>query len=169
MVKLIAKTPGAGLLPLSIGGLHLVEVVPDHLFSVAPFDGQEKAVSAMLDAGLPAINRRDASAQWVGHGVWMVRHQVDLAGLAAVTDQSDAWVIVALSGAGAEDVLARLVPVDLRAKHFDTGHAVRTMLGHMSVAISRIEAQTFEIISMRSMAGTLVHELETAMRGVAAR
>ncbi|MEL6839146.1 MAG: sarcosine oxidase subunit gamma, partial [Pseudomonadota bacterium] len=73
------------------------------------------------------------------------------------------------SGAGVEDVLARLVPVDLRLATFKTGHTARTMLGHMSVAISRVGAQSFEIMAMRSMAGTLVHELETAMRSVALR
>jgi sarcosine oxidase subunit gamma len=39
----------------------------------------------------------------------------------------------------------------------------------MNVSITRIDATTFEIMAMRSMAQTLVHELEQAMRGVAAR
>ncbi|MEO0915873.1 MAG: sarcosine oxidase subunit gamma [Pseudomonadota bacterium] len=173
MVKLIAKTPCAELLPLSAGGVELIEVLPDRLVSVAPFAGRRKTVSEKLEAqfgvGLPATNRSNEAAQWFGHGIWLVRQDVDLAGIAAVTDQSDAWAVVSISGAGVEDVLARLVPVDLRLATFKTGHTARTMLGHMSVAISRVGAQSFEIMAMRSMAGTLVHELETAMRSVALR
>ena len=173
MAKLISKTPCADLVPLSIGGLQLVEVVPDQLLSISPFAGQEGAVSAKLKdqigTALPKINRRHKTVQWFGHGIWLTTVDVNLGDLAAVTDQSDAWAVVALSGAGGEDVLARLVPVDLRAAQFKTGHTARTMLGHMSVAISRTGAEVFEIIAIRSMAKTLIHELETAMRSVAAR
>ena len=173
MAKLIALTPCAGLLPLSIGGLEVVEVVPERLMSVAPFAGKNKDVSALLKtqvgSALSAVNRRSGSVTWFGHGTWTVAGEVSLEGLAAVTNQSDAWAVVALSGPQAEDVLARLVPVDLRASVFKRNHVAKTMLGHMSVTITRTGANTFEIIVMRSMAKTLVHDLETAMRGVAAR
>ncbi len=177
MVRLLAITPCAGLLPLDVGNVSLREVVVDRMVSVAPFAGQEKAVSAALKdqigVGLAPVNRAmakgGAGVQWFGHGIWLVRGQVALDGLAAVTDQSDAWAVIRIEGAAVEDVLARLVPIDLRAGGFKKGHTARTMLGHMSVAITRVGAQAFEIMAMRSMAGTLVHELEVAMRGVAAR
>ena len=173
MVDLIAKTPCAGLLPISEGGVTVTEVVIDRLLSVAPFAGQEKAVSAALKdrigAGLPAMGRRSGPVTWCGHGQWLVAVDVDLAGLAAVTDQSDAWAMVEIGGDGVEDVLARLVPVDLRAAQFKKGDVARTMLGHMTVTIVRTGPKAFEIMAMRSMAGTLVHDLHQAMRGVAAR
>ena len=77
--------------------------------------------------------------------------------------------MVRLEGGAAEDVLARLVPVDLRQSGFKRGHTLRTMLQHMSVSITRISDEAFLILAFRSMAGTLVHDLETAMKGVAAR
>ena len=43
-----------------------------------------------------------------------------------MTDQSDGWTVLALSGAAAVDVLARLVPVDLRLAAFPVGGALRT-------------------------------------------
>lgn len=172
MVSLIPLTPAEGLLPLTIGNVSVTEVLAGPLTSVAPFKGQHGAVSQALQdqigVGLPAPNRRTSPVTWFGHGVWMVRGKVSVAG-AAVTDQSDAWVIVALMGRKAEDVLARLVPVDLRATVFGKDHVAKTMLAHMPVTITRTGPEAFEIMAMRSMTGTLVHDLEVAMRALAAR
>jgi len=88
---------------------------------------------------------------------------------AALTDQSDAWAVFSLQGHGVEDVLARLTPLDLNRAVFKRGHAARSLLGHMSAVILRTGENTFEIMVFRSMARTAVHELETAMRAVAAR
>ena len=177
MANLIALTPCDGLLPLQIEGITLTEVLPACIMSVAPARGQEKQVSAALKEqiglGLSASGRSSRKgnmrAQWFSHGVWLVSAKVVLGELAAITDQSDAWAVVAISGVGVEDVLARLMPIDLRASAFKNGHTARTLLGHMSVAITRVGTNTFEIMVMRSMAGTLVHDLETAARGVGAR
>lgn len=172
MVDLIAGTPCAGLLPLAHGGVEVVEVLPARLMSVAPFAGQEAAVSAQLEvqagAGLAALNRRAGAVTWFGHGTWLVVGDVALTG-AAVTDQSDAFAVVQLSGERAEDVLARLVPVDLRASVFKTHHVAKTILGHMAVTVIRTGPESFEIMVMRSMARTLVHDLDVAMRAVALR
>ncbi len=173
MAKLIALTPCADLLPLTHGEITVTEVVPDRLISVAPNAGQNKAVSALLQTqvggGLSAVNRRSGPVTWFGHGTWLVAADVTLDGLAATTDQSDAWAVVAISGAGVGNVLARLVPVDLRGGVFKKNHVAKTMLGHLSVTIVRASADTFEILVMRSMAQTLVHDLDVAMRSVAVR
>jgi sarcosine oxidase subunit gamma len=161
------------LLPIADGDVTVTEVQAARLKSVAPFAGQGAAVSAQLKeqfgVGLPATNRRSGPVTWFGHGTWMVAGDVGLEGLAAVTDQSDAWAVVEIAGFGIEDVLARLVPVDLRAQVFKENHVAKTMLGHLSVTITRVGSQVFEIMVMRSMAATLVHDLDVAMRGVAAR
>ena len=163
MVELTALTPCDGLLPLTIGTVTLDEVRYDRITSVAPFAGQD--VSAVL----PSMNQRSETAIWAGHGVWMVLGDAPEGVHAATTDQSDAWAIVRLSGADAEAVLARLVPVDLRAVQFPEGSVAKTMLAHLSVSVSRVGADAFEIWAMRSMAKTLVHDLEVAMTSVAAR
>ena len=92
-----------------------------------------------------------------------------LAGLAAVSDQSDAWAVVRLTGPQSEAVLARLVPVDLRAPVFGPGQTVQSQVMHMTGSISRIGAQAFQIMVFRSMAATLVHDLKTAIEAVVAR
>lgn len=177
MVDLLPLTPCAGLLPITVGQVTLSETVLNTMVCVAPFAGQDKAVSTALKdqigLGLAPVNRvvrkGDAYVQWSGHGSWLVRCNVALDGLAAVTDQTDAWAVVQIAGAGVEDVLARLIPVDLRAAVFKKDHTARTMLGHMSVAVTRVRPDVFEVMVMRSMAGTLVHELTVAMENIAAR
>ena len=173
MAKLIALTPCSGLLPMSEGGIDVTEVLYDRLTSVAPLAGCDKAVSTALKeqvgVGLPGMNRRTGVAWWFGHGTWMVAGDVALEEVAAVSDQSDAWATVQIKGPGVENVLARLIPVDLRLQVFKKNHVAKTMLGHMSVTVTRVGSASFEIMVMRSMATTLVHELKVAMRGAAAR
>ena len=86
---------------------------------------------------------------------------------AAVTDQSDAWCCVELAGAGVDDALSRVTPIDTRA--MKRGHTARTLVQHVSVVLTRTGKDRFEVMALRSMATTLVHDLERAMSGVAAR
>ena len=175
MVKLVAQSPCRGLLPVEHGQTKLTEVEPDAITSVAPFKGKTRAVSdalkASVSAGFPRPNRRAGRVVWSGRGQAMVLgpRPVGLDGLAALTDQSDAWAVVRLEGATAEEVLARLVPLDLSPETFKQGHAARTLLQHMTVILTRTGANSFEIMAFRSMGRTLVHDLDQAMRSVAAR
>ena len=86
-----------------------------------------------------------------------------------MTDQSDAWTCMTLEGKGAQDVLARLVPVDVRGHTFKTGHTVRSLVQHMNASITRTGDDSFLVMVFRSMAKTLQHDLETAMESIAAR
>lgn len=179
MAKLIAKTPCEGLLPKTIGAVELSEVVIDRAWSVAPFKGQEAAVgealTKALGVGYPAANRAlskgGARAIWAGAGRALVigAEMPDLSGLAAVTEQGDGIAAVRIDGTGAEAVLARLVPLDLRAGSFKRGHTARSFVNHMTASITRLGPTSFEVMVMRSMARTLVHDLTEAATGVAAR
>lgn len=178
MAELQALTPCAGLCPVNHGDLSLSEVTVEAITSVAPLDRQQDAVSeglrAQMGAAFPAPNRTTGKAKaravWSGRGQALVLGpRLDPIAGAAMTDQSDAWACVALEGPGARDVLARLVPVDLGENVFKRGHAARTQLGHMNVVIMRTGADRYGIMAFRSMARTLVHELDEAMRMVAAR
>ncbi|NIZ15397.1 sarcosine oxidase subunit gamma [Phaeobacter sp. HF9A] len=180
MMELTETSPCAGLLPLRIGGWALEEVPPGALTLIAPYKGQEQALSAALEAvhgmGFPAPNRshaaREASLIWFGRAQALLigpPAAEDLAPLAALTDVSDGWAMVRLEGAGAEDVLARLVPLDLRPQVFEIGHSARTELKHMMASITKVEENAFQIMVFRSLARTLVHDLKRAMEAVAAR
>ncbi|MFA3915925.1 sarcosine oxidase subunit gamma [Ruegeria hyattellae] len=180
MVELKEITPCAGLLPVTIGPVSLTEEASARLTALSPYKGRQKLLSDVLKAahgmGFPAPNRvtgkAGARALWFGQGQALLMGPDPDPGLgehAAITDQSDGWAMVRLEGAGAEDVLARLVPVDLRRPQFKRGHTVRSMIFHMSGSISRVDDSGFLILVFRSMAASLVHDLKTAMEAVAAR
>ena len=179
MANLIAKPPLDGLLPFSAGTCVLTEVLPDAITSIAPYQGQEKELSAALkkahDVDFPGPNRTSAKGEtlcvWTGRGQAMLLGVADagLAAHAALTDQSDGWAVMRLEGDAAEDVLARLVPVDLRAQVFPKGQTARTQLFHIACSITRTGANAFDIMVLRSFGASAVHDLETAMRSVAAQ
>ena len=177
MAKLIAKSPCAWLLPKTIGAVDLTEVEQSHITLIAPHKGQKKAVSDALKAAVgltfPAPNRvtgAGARAVWCGieQALLMGVPCPDLAGAACI-DHTDAWAIVRIDGVDAAAVLARLTPIDLRVSQFKRGHTARTLIGHMTGSITRLGANAFEVMVMRSMAETLVHELSQAAQNVAAR
>ncbi len=80
----------------------------------------------------PSARRQSARLVWTGRdqAFLMGADPAPLAAHAALTDQSDGWAGLALEGAAAVDVLARLYPLDLRA--MPVGSAARAPLNHMS-------------------------------------
>jgi len=173
----------ASLFPVSpcaghLGTLTLSEVDPGPVTCVMPLRGQDKAVSAALTKavgiGFPAPGRM--LAKGVARALWTGRRQALVMGVpcpvldgAACVDQSDGWAMVQIEGQGVEDMLARLVPVDLRAPGFKRGHTARTLLGHMTASVTRTGAARFEVMVFRSMAETLIEDLERAARLITAR
>ena len=178
MAKLIETRPFDGLLPLEIGGIRATDLGPGTITSVAPFKGQEAQVSqaliAQLGVGPPPVGRAHskdgARVAWAGMGQFFVIGP-ELAPIkgAALSDQTDAWVAMALVGDGARDVLARLTALDTRDRTFPVDGSARTQIGHMNGLVLRSGPDSYALFVFRSMAATLAHEVETAMRSVAAR
>lgn len=179
MVDLKAKSPCAGLVPVQVGSLRLSEEMPAHMTAIAPYLGQDKALSEALKGahGMAApgagrmTGRSGARALWFGQRMILLMGPAPdaaLAEYAALSDQSDGWAVLRLEGRGAQDVLARLTPLDLRAATFRRGHTARSECAHMAASISRFGDEAFQIMVFRSMAATLVHDLKTAMGRVAA-
>jgi heterotetrameric sarcosine oxidase gamma subunit len=176
--SLIEKSACDGLLPRVSGGTTLSELPFMRMTSVAVLAGKSRALGAAL---------KDIGLDWPGAGqsrtsgpamiLWTGRDQAfligpdpaPLAGLAALTDQSDAWARMRLKGPGAEAVLARLVPLDLRLAVFAEGQVARSGLNHMMAIVRRAGADSFDIMVFRSMAQSAVDELHQAMEAVAAR
>lgn len=178
MADLTALTPCAGLLPQTIGTIILTEVEIDVMTSIAPFKGQGAAVSKALDAALGVtfpdpgrVSRNgDVRIIWSGMGqAMLIGARAPELPNAATSDQTDAWAVVTINGPEAEAVLARLVPIDLRLSQFAPDTTARTLINHMTGSVTRTGPQVFEVMVMRSMAQTLVHELIEAANGVASR
>ena len=166
MPELIAKTALSGQ-STTHDGTTLAEVNLGQITSIACFPGQMAAVSAVLGP-FPAPNTHAQGLCWTGpdQAFLIGRAAPDLTGLAATTDQTGGWAALRLSGLMAVDVLARLVPLDLR--HMTEGQAARGPLGHMQMILMR-DADSFLILVFRSMARTAWHEIEEAMQILAAR
>ena len=178
MADLQEKSACAGLLPLSVGGFTVSEPAPVALTSLTAFDAKAaaKALKKAHGTNWPEPNRSTGTGQtrclWFGHReVLLMGPAPDpaLAAHCAVVDVSDGWAVVHLEGDGVEDVLARLVPLNLSPTHFKQGHTARTLLGHMNASLTRLGPHSFEILVFRSMATTLVHDLKRAIHSVTAR
>lgn len=178
MPEYFAKTALEGRPPLDVAGTVLMELDHGPIASIQPFPAQEKAVAKVLKPlgfGFPAVNSfiaKDGALM-----VWSGREQAMLIGVdcpdfgkaAAVTDQAGAWVTLSLSGAMAVEALARYVPMDLRLSAFAVGAAARTPLYHMSMILLREADDGFRVMVFRSMARTAWHEIEVALKSLAAR
>lgn len=177
MTSLLARSPAEGLLPVSIGAMTLAEAPAQKITSIAPWPGGVAPVSTALQAavGLGFPVPGSTAVAGAARIVWAGMDLAFLIGAeapdlpdAAVTDQSDGWVSLTLTGPGAEAVLARLVPLDLRPAAFGEGAAAKTLLNHMPLLIWR-QAKGFALLTFRSMARTAVAEIAEAMQLVAAR
>lgn len=109
-----------------------------------------------------------------GPGTWLVlgegradhaeRLRALLGPLAAVSDQSGAYVILRLSGARARAVLQRGAAIDLHPSAFRPGSAATTVIAHIGVVIRQIDAApTYEVAVFRSYAGSFRHWLAQAV------
>ena len=179
MVDLYATAAAATALPLKIGTVY-VEEVETSLFLVGPFDKKLKQAAAVLvtQMGLEWPTAHVMKRTGVAYALWFDHAHIALMGVepsakllqyAAVTDVSDGWCIVDISGPEVRDVLARVTPLDMRSKSFKTGMTQRSMLMHMQASISCLGKSHFRVMVFRSMALTVVHDLAVAMESVAAR
>ncbi len=119
-------------------------------------------IAAVTAAGLPLVDAPKASsgagleAVGTGPGKWLVlaegpdgatlrRRLEELAsGLGAVTDQSDANLVLDITGPKAREALAKGVAVDLDPRAFQPGDAATTPVSHVGVTFwQRDDAQTY--------------------------
>jgi heterotetrameric sarcosine oxidase gamma subunit len=73
---------------------------------------------------------------------------------AMVTDQSDARLVLHLSGLCVRDVLAKGVPIDLHPKAFKAGDVATTLVAYIGVQIDRLDEVIWQLTAPRSMAGS---------------
>jgi len=167
VVKLIVNLPCVGLLPKTISTVILTVINSSKMTIFAPFKSHQKSVSdtlkSTLGVGFPALSRtlgKMPRTVWCGRGLALIIG-ADCPYLdgAACIDNSDAWAIVRLDGADTSAILVRLTPIDLRALMFKRGYTARTLIGHITGGVTRFGVQSFEAMVLRSMVGTLVHEL----------
>ncbi|MBI5263356.1 MAG: sarcosine oxidase subunit gamma [Bradyrhizobium sp.] len=83
---------------------------------------------------------------------------------AAVTNQSDGYVVFRLTGPRVRDVLAKGISIDLHDRVFVPGCSVGTTCAHIGVILWRLEdandVSVFELAVFRSLARSLWHFIE---------
>ena len=87
--------------------------------------------------------------------------------VAAVSDQSDEYAVLRLSGARVPTILLRLVPLDLDARAFKANHIATTAAAHVGIIIWRLDDMnctlpSFEVAVRRSLAGSFWDALLTS-------
>lgn len=178
MPELIAKTALAGRAPVVRGQTRLAEVDLGAVSAIALYPRQEKAANkALKPLGLsfPAPNsfaeKGGAMLVWTGRAqAFLIGAEApDMGEAAAVTDQSGGWAALSLSGPAAAEALMRYVPLDLRLQAFPVGRAVRAPLYHMQMVLWRGTEDGFTLMVFRSMARTAWHEIDEALKSLAAR
>jgi len=113
-------------------------------------------------------NRGDVAVAGIGPGTWLATR--DNAGNAfaeslrsllgdgaSVSDQSDAYVILRLTGPRLRETLAKLIPIDIHARSFQVNDLAQTVCGYLNVTLWRVEdtpegEPAFEIWAGRSLA-----------------
>lgn len=108
--------------------------------------------------------REEAPAGWAGS------LERELGGAASVVDQSCAYAVLRLGGAGARRLLARGAFLDFHPDTFRAGSAAVTLIAHMEAIVwQRDDAPTYEVAVFRSYAGSFWHWIERAASGFHAR
>jgi sarcosine oxidase subunit gamma len=179
VVELIARTPLGGL-DITRGSVRLAEADAGPIFSLAARGGESARLSQALEQahglGFPAPGQSLVAGTlrliWSGPGQALLTGGAPGAGIAqaaALTDQSDGWAVLDLSGPGARAVLARLVAVDLRDTALPVDATARCQLVHVACSLTRVGQDCWRILVFRSMARTAADEILHAMAAVAAR
>lgn len=179
MPDLIAKSALAGHASLTRADTTLAEGTAGPITSIAPYPGRKPQVGALLaPLGLSFPEPNTVVAHGAARLLWTGREMAFLIGTdapptladhAALTDQTDGWAILTLTGPMAEAALMRPVPLDLRLPAFPTGRTTRAPLNHMQAILTRTAPEAFEVMVFRSMARTAWAELAEALEVLEAR
>ena len=165
----------------------VVEQVSRAILSIAtPYGGGEKlskAVASSLKTKIPAIGKTTASnvdnALLLGmqqdqifllfdysgnYGVDYLPQEIRDAGY--LTDQSDSWVMISISGPKARTTLQQTCSVDLHSANFQSGALIRTAMANLRTIIVCQGENTFLVMSPRSSARSFFKVLETSIRNL---
>jgi len=115
-------------------------------------DGPRLSASAGLEAVGTGPGRWLILAEGMSGADLVARLAAMAPGLTAITDQSDANLILDISGEKARAALAKGVMVDLDATAFAAGDAATTTVSHVGVTFWQRDADTFRFAVGRSFA-----------------
>ena len=171
---------------IDIGGSVLEEIDPKAIAALAvPNGGQSRFADAIqnelgIELPTPRLARQHDEDGWIINSapsqylIWWhgrcspANAHISKSALSAayVTEQSDNWVILRLSGSLADAALERLCPIDLHPATFPVGAVARTHMEHMGSFLLREGNSKFLLISASSSAQSFLHAVETSLDNV---
>lgn len=167
-----SATPLIGIEP---SGLHGMITLRGDLASQTLVDAVNEVVGLAVPGPLSVTANGDARAVWMSPDellLFCAYAEADTA-VTRIGEQmgsthhmalnvSDARVVIRLTGARVGEVLAKGAPCDCSDHGFPVGTARRTQMAGLAVAFWRLDAQTWEIVALRSYAHHLLAWLEQA-------
>ena len=91
---------------------------------------------------------------------------IEIGKSAYITDQTDAWVILEISGSSSREALERICQLDLDKEIFQLDSMARASMEHMSAIIIRKADDTFYLMSASSSAKSFLHAVELSAQHV---
>jgi sarcosine oxidase subunit gamma len=185
---LVPSSPFSGVQFPAVGGQGIVidERRKLGLASVLARKGSETALAQRVrerfSLALPGAPTRavagDVSFAGTGPGAWLAAHEREsnafasglaraMGDLASVSDQTDAYAVLRLSGPGVREILCKLVSIDVHPRAFQANAVAVTAAGHVGVILWRLEdgggeSPVFEIAAYRSFAASFWRALAHA-------
>ena len=174
-------------LELDFGEVAVTEHVSRAIVSIGTPDGGgenlSKAVASSLKTAIPAIGKTTASNVDNALLLGMQQDQIfllfDYSGKNAVdylpqeirdagylTDQSDSWVMISISGPKARATLQQTCSVDLHSAIFPNGAVIRTVMANLSTIIVCEGENKLLVMSPRSSAKSFFKVLETSIKNL---
>ncbi|CAH0341629.1 sarcosine oxidase subunit gamma family protein [Rhizobium sp. CECT 9324] len=144
---------------------HLSIVRAPTVFSVLVHEGHQADIDEALR------NLEDVSVRSVGPNEWLlVSEEVSGDALArqlsdlgstrvSFVEQSDGRVVLRISGPRVRSILQKCVALDLHADVFEIGQSANALFCHVAANLARTGEDRFEIVVMRSFAGSVFEEV----------
>ena len=83
-----------------------------------------------------------------------------------ITEQSDAWSGIKVSGQNVISCLERICPIDLSIDAFGINCFARTAMEHLNTIIIRTKKNEFELFSASSSAKSFLHAIKTSAQNI---
>lgn len=99
-----------------------------------------------------------------GGNAFAIHLREKIGDLASVSDQSDGYAVLRVSGPRIRDTLSKMVPVDVHPRVFRIGNVAATVAAHIGATLWRLDdskdgSPVFEIAVFRSLAASFWHAL----------
>jgi len=83
-----------------------------------------------------------------------------------ITEQSDAWACIEISGSQTYNCLERICTLDLCHSAFEINSATRTLMEHLNVFIIKVTEENFLLLSASSSALSFLDAIKTSAENI---